>query len=275
MLEQKMQELEIGKLHAQFNIDSSQLFSLVYQGREYMHPGGKPGATSVEKDKWGNSEIIMFPIVGPANDFRVEIDGQSYPMSQHGITRNWPFALSETSVPETRPQRVAFTQVYKANTPVPNPKYVVGMQEPKELQWPFSYMLTKSFTLDDDALRVEFAMKNFSNKPMPYAFGWHPAFKIGDEATLLVDGNRVTLEDIRAAKGTVLKYPAREVKMATEDRALKLVTDTGYVMLWSPEGSKLLCIEPITRRPSTNDAVDFLAPNMQKKYTVEIKLGEF
>jgi galactose mutarotase-like enzyme len=276
MLEQRMQQLEFERLHAQFNLENAQLFSLVYEGQEFMHAGGKPDATLVEKDKWANSEIVMFPIVGPADDFQIEMGGRYYNMSQHGIARNWPFTLT-TPTHQQNPQATAFTQIYHANTPVPNPKYVPGAPEPAEkekLFWPFTYALTKTYELRKDGLHVEFAIKNFSANPMPYAFGWHPAFKIGDEAMLLVDGNRIDLEQLRAASGQVLMYGgAKQVKLATEGRNLEVLSDTGNFMVWSPKGSKLLCIEPVTRLPSSQDPLLLLESHEEKRYFVDIKLA--
>lgn len=252
-------ELHSGRIQAAFNLENGQLVSLQHKGKELMHGGGRPAELQEPEDAqgWGNSEIVMFPVIGPVKDNAIMIRGERYPMGQHGIARHLPW-----TVLEQRTDRIVFQQRYEGRTPVPNNKI------PGPAVWPFSYTLEKRFQLMPEGISVRFAVKNDGDEPMQYMIGWHPAFKILDER---IAGKRTAeVQDSRA-----VELDVNSISFGP----LHITTDLPHLTLWSPKDSSLLCIEPMSRlqvwegleKFSENEFV--LEPEEMREHAVEIRIA--
>lgn len=260
------------------NRHDKQLASLRYDDWQYMHGGGRTEESKSDSDKrgWSNSEIIMFPVVGPVKDSQVLVDGESYPMGQHGISRYLPF--EEINHNKTT---AVFCQKYVANTPVLNPKD----KGPKEFTWPFSFNIKKKYNANrDGVLTVNFSITNTSDRPMPYQFGWHPAFRtLGDNtknAQIYVLGaseDNCPLDSIRSDIGIAKKIEHGTVCYQNQDKSIELTSDMGKTMIWSPSGSDLVCLEPVTKLPVEpfDDFTDMrlIKPGKKVMYQVSIRLS--
>ena len=105
---------------------------------------------------WAGRSPVLFPIVGPALDGAVTINGQAYEMAQHGFARRLSFELTDQSDttcthelrdrPETR------------------------------AQYPFSFSLRIIHAIDGGTLTVTAEVENRGEEMMPFGFGFHPAF---------------------------------------------------------------------------------------------------
>lgn len=232
-----------GHMTALLNPESQQLCSLTCKGREWMHGAALPKALQLPHDAlgWKQSELIMFPIVGPVKDNLLQVRGVKYSMAQHGIARHLPWELTEHTNSLAR-----FRQSYIAGTPVANSKIEA------KLVWPFSYILEKTYELTESGIRFSVAVKNQGLERMHYNVGWHPAFRIDAPRFIgsFVDAERaVSLDEIRAAslKGALVLECRTLILL--DSGVLRLTTDAPYIMLWSPDGSKMVCIEPTTQAP--------------------------
>ena len=240
-----MQLLSIskGNIAARVNLESQQLCSLRRGNREWMHGASLPQSEQTPEDAlgWKQSELIMFPIVGPVKDNLLNMDGIEYPMAQHGISRHLPWELIEHNGGMAR-----FRQSYLAGTPVVNSKIE------KRLVWPFSYRMEKAYELTDSGLIFTVTVTNDSETPMRYSTGWHPAFKIHNpyfSARFPDGGRRISLLEItEASLKNAVVLSCQEVTLV-DSGTLKVTTDAPYIMLWSPAGSKMVCIEPTTQQP--------------------------
>ncbi len=231
---------------ARINNKNSQLCSVMVSGTEFMWGGGRPDSMKTEDEKmgWQNSEITMFPIVGRAVGDRITIDGVEYPMTQHGIYRYLPSKHNRAHGAAVNEFDV--TQEYAAGTEVASNK--------GKAVFPFGYTLTKQFAVmslgREKRLDVSFDPWNSSmQSAMPYAIGWHPAFRAVGETVITVGSKEYTLEEIKAAskEGAVVIEGATDATYRSEIGSASIsTTDFGNMQLWSPEGQKLVCIEPIS-----------------------------
>lgn len=262
-------------LTAKINSLNEQLYSLA-KGKEYMWGGGTPEKLkrpeeNPEAGGWQNSEIIMFPIVGPVKDNQITVDGLQYPMGQHGIAR-----YIKNELKSQFNDRVIFKQIYTAKSPVKSPK--------GEFSFPFSYELEKQYRLKDDSLEFVIKVKNTSDKPMPYAIGWHPAFRIfGDESDIYIQTktDKHPLSKIKElSKTSALILPGtKELKYVSGNTEIGVSSTLEHTMIWSPCDQPFICIEPISVLPDSEHAGELrqklgyqiLKPNRSKTCTIIIK----
>jgi len=105
---------------------------------------------------WSGRSPVLFPIVGKAPDDVLAIGGQTYSMGQHGFARRAEFALASASATTCR--------------------YELASSPATKAVFPFDFLLTVEHTLDGRALTVAAEVTNRDQRPMPFGFGFHPAF---------------------------------------------------------------------------------------------------
>lgn len=239
-------ELKNDSLTARINADNWQLFSLELDETEFMWGGGKPEELKTEEEKqgWPNSGIVMFPIVGRADDDRITIDGTQYPMTQHGVSRHLPSTLVQRS-----DKRVGLLQLYQADTDIKTPKITCV--------FPFDFSLYREFILRDGFLTFRVNIVNECARDFPYAVGWHPAFRVplGDSYIEYIYyqciGKGLRKHFIGEIKeesktGALVLPHINEVKYVSGIGRVTVSSDFGHMQIWSPEGQNLICLEPIT-----------------------------
>ena len=258
-------KLRCNDLKALINQDNQQLVSLQFHNHELMHGGGY---TERKEDHpgWQNSEITMFPIVGPVSDHKVRWNKQHYPMAQHGIVRHLNYDLIRNS-----DQEAHFKVSYTANTPVRNLR-AQAADDPKHLLWPFSFEIKKSYRLTTNQLAVDFRIKNGSSGPHPYNFGWHPAFKT--YANCRFPQLSLVPSDIEQRPGNVIKLAQESIDFHSGAYMVRLSNTIGGLMLWRPPGSELVCIEPVTNFPNQEKSFHpfKILDHKPIKYTVNISI---
>lgn len=105
---------------------------------------------------WTGRSPILFPIVGKAPDNQVRIDGQAYEMAQHGFARRSEFALAASTQTTCR--------------------YELRSSDATRAVYPFMFLLAVEYALDGSQLSVTAEVENRDARPMPFGFGFHPAF---------------------------------------------------------------------------------------------------
>lgn len=105
---------------------------------------------------WTGRSPVLFPIVGKAPDDTVMIDGTAYAMAQHGFARRREFALDSTTATACR--------------------YRLEASDETRAVYPFDFGLTVEHSLDGRTLTVASTVENRGDTPMPFGFGYHPAF---------------------------------------------------------------------------------------------------
>ncbi len=105
---------------------------------------------------WTGRSPVLFPIVGKAPDDQLTIDGESYPMGQHGFARRSEFALVAQTATTTRHELVASAETRAV--------------------YPFEFRLAVEHSIVGRAVTVAAEVDNTGDKPMPFGLGFHPAF---------------------------------------------------------------------------------------------------
>lgn len=241
-----------GKTSAKINLGNSQMFSLKHKGMEFMWGGGRLDEDKIpaEKSGWQNSEIIMFPIVGASKSGRVIIEGKEYPMGQHGTARHAGFMLSSHTG-----STATFIQTYHARDKVGGQGYASS--------FPFDYRIKKTYSVGTAALMFAVEIANLSERPMPYAIGWHPAFltfpdqprehfvRVMSAETSVPQIYYIDTIKERSKNGSIVESSSA-AEYSCPLGTISVESHLGYIQLWSPEGQSQVCVEPISARPDPN-----------------------
>lgn len=136
-------------LTARINPLGAELWSLTdAAGREYM--------TDADPVFWTGHAPILFPIVGMLNDGCYRVDGVTHELAKHGFARHATFEVVEVqgAIAHFRLRDGAESRAV----------------------YPFAFTLDVLFRLEAETLHVEARITNAGPEPMPFSFGFHPAF---------------------------------------------------------------------------------------------------
>ncbi|PNU03705.1 aldose 1-epimerase family protein [Novosphingobium guangzhouense] len=137
-----------GDLTARINPLGAELWSLTDSfGREYM--------TNADPAFWTGHAPLLFPIVGALNGNRFRLDGEEFSLPKHGFARHAMFEVLEAGPDIAR--FAIFTGDAKG-------------------AYPFAFVLEMRFRIAGTTLSMEAIVQNHEDEPMPFSFGFHPAF---------------------------------------------------------------------------------------------------
>ena len=118
------------------------------EAREFLWNG--------DPEHWNRHAPWLFPVVGASAKGTVRVDGQPYPMAQHGFARDLPFAVvSRTD------DAVTLRLTDDAGT---------------RAHYPFAFRLDVTARVTPRSLAFDLAVTNPGETSLPYALGFHPAF---------------------------------------------------------------------------------------------------
>ena len=107
---------------------------------------------------WGKSSPILFPIVGSLKENLYRFEGQEYTLPRHGFARDRAFIVEKSNE-----NSLTFLLTHDENT----------------LKiYPFKFEFRLVYTLENNALKVTYSVKNIGNNKMYFSVGGHPAFAI-------------------------------------------------------------------------------------------------
>jgi galactose mutarotase-like enzyme len=141
-------ELSAGTGTATLALRGAEPLSWRVGGRELLWHG--------DPEHWAFRAPILFPVVGSSSEGAIRVDGQAYPMAQHGFARNLPFSLVSAG-PDRAHLRLTADDETRA-------------------RYPFAFALDVEAVLAPDALQLAFTVTNQGAGDMPFAIGFHPAF---------------------------------------------------------------------------------------------------
>jgi len=271
-----------GALTARVHPLGAELWSLRdAQGREFM--------TDADPAFWTGHAPLLFPIVGALAEDRYRIDGDTFTLPRHGFARRMPFELAARD-----DDRVTFRLTDSAATCA---------------VYPFAFVLEMAFVVDGATLRMTATVSNPGARPLPFAFGYHPAFAWPLPGGAAKAAHRVVFEKdepgalrvldaasgLIAAKPRVTPVKGRELALSPDlfaadaliwddlaSRALSYGADGGSWLdiafpdmpmlgLWQKPGAHYLCIEPWQGHA---DAVGFAGDFREKPGVVLLPPGE-
>ena len=288
-----MNTLSNSELTLRVSSHGAELTSIVRNGHEYLW--------QADPAYWKRHSPVLFPIVGSVWQGEYRVDGQVYPLSQHGFARDMDFELIHESADELR--------------------YRLTDTEETRKKYPFPFVLEIGYRLRGQCIDVLWQVTNPASTDLYFQIGAHPAFYFpnyspSDPRRGFFGFDRTEgLSYIRIAeKGCVdpdMHYPleltdgllpldthtfdidtfiledgqVRKVTLYDNDRhvILALHFDAPVLGLWSPPGkdAPFVCIEPWYGRCDRahyageykeRDWVQHLAPGgvFRGGYTIEI-----
>jgi galactose mutarotase-like enzyme len=242
-------------LTARINPLGAELWSLTdAAGREYM--------TDADPAYWTGHAPLLFPVVGALNGGVLRLGQSEYPLSKHGFARTSAFACVATGADEAR--------------------FRLGDCGATRAVYPFAFDLEIAFRIEGSALRMTVTVENPGDEPLPFSFGFHPAFAWplhgrADKAAhriVFAEDDEQPVRRIDSASGLLLREPqpspvvgrtlAPEAVLFETDaliwddlrsRSLSYgppggptleiaFPDTPMLGIWQKPGANYLCIEP-------------------------------
>lgn len=118
------------------------------QGRDWLWSG--------DPAIWAGRSPLLFPVIGKHPDGEVLIDGRRYPIKSHGVARTATFrAIAQDATSCTL--RLTDNDETRA-------------------AYPFAFILDMTYRLEGPSLAMTARVENPGEAPMPFCFGYHPAF---------------------------------------------------------------------------------------------------
>ena len=141
--------IENNKIKLTVSDHGAEIKSLVFEGYERIHDSNP--------EFWGRSAPLLFPCIGTITNKKSLINGLPYELPKHGFIRDEDFSLTKQ---ESNLLEFTFTS------------------NEKTLKiYPYSFILTVQYIINDDEMISNVTIHNNSNEEMMYNFGLHPAFK--------------------------------------------------------------------------------------------------
>ena len=268
-------------LTARINPLGAELWSLADAGgAEYM--------TNADPAFWTGHAPVLFPIVGMVRDGHYRLDGQEYAIPKHGVARGAKFRVTSTG-----PGFAHFQLVDSAET---------------RTHYPFAFALDLHFWLVGNTLQIAATVCNRGDVPMPFSFGFHPAFAWPLPGGAAKDAHRLVFEHdepapirrIDRASGLLLPDPQPSPVVGREltptaalfepdaliwdtlsSRAASFGAEGGAWLdlawpdcpmlgVWQKPGAAYLCIEPWA---GIADPVEFDGDFREKPGVMELARG--
>lgn len=155
-----------------------------------------------DKKFWGRRSPVLFPIVGSVWNGEFRMDGNVYPMSQHGFARDMEFEIMEDS-----PENEAW--------------FFLESSDETLTKYPRRFRLEIGYRLESERLMVMWRVKNTDTLAMDFQIGAHPAFNMPDFST--ADGQHgYFIFDNRQVKSQVIEEKGC---IGTEEKTIELNTD--------------------------------------------------
>ncbi|WP_439484695.1 aldose 1-epimerase family protein [Blastomonas fulva] len=127
----------------------AELWSLAdAQGRQLM--------TDADPAFWTGRAPLLFPIVGALAGDAYRLGDRTFSMAKHGFARRSEFALIEADGAHAL--------------------FRLEASEATRAQYPFEFRLDMGFALKGATLAMTATVSNQGDVPMPFSFGYHPAF---------------------------------------------------------------------------------------------------
>lgn len=207
-----------GDLTARIDPLGAELLSLQDRaGREYM--------TDANPAFWAGHAPLLFPIVGRLNGDVLRVDGREYPMRQHGFARRMVWEIVGAG-----DDAVTF--------------HLADTGETRD-QYPFGFDLAVLHALEENRLSTVVRVGNPGDVPLPFSFGFHPAFAWplpdgGNKAGHSITFDQPEPQDIRRLDGNGLLALHEATPVAGRDLALDPALFEADALIWDALASRRL-----------------------------------
>ena len=243
-------------LQIQINDFGAELVSVRFQGKEKLWQN--------DNGSWAGHAPVMFPACGSCD---VVVDGKKYPHFLHGFARKNVFAVTqETST------AITFTLFFNEET---------------KKAYPFDCAFSLTYEVCGDTLCITHQAKNMGDKAMYCAFGGHESYALDKPLenyrlvftckekldSLVHNENGVLTGEVYSFGetdslvlpvaflengNTAIFANVQSNEVTLEDLSGNKVVTVGIngfnnLLLWHPDGSHMICIEPWQNLPDHKD----------------------
>ncbi|MGM9665320.1 MAG: hypothetical protein ACI3XX_02135 [Eubacteriales bacterium] len=240
--------------------------SIKYDGKERLWQN--------ENGSWPAHAPVLFPVCGKC---KIRADGINYPCKRHGFAKDSTFTLAK---------QMKNSLVFRLNS-----------NKRSMRQYPFEFVFDVIYEITDEgSLTIAYEVHNTQSKELYFSCGGHDSFalekdvsnyellfekdesfdsllvdkrgnltgeaetigngKILDLSThLLENGSSVCLDHIKS-RGVILRE-----KDGGRNIAAVWFSKSDKIILWHPEGSKMICIEPWQNLPDSKKDKDTEFPD--------------
>jgi galactose mutarotase-like enzyme len=214
---------------------------------------------------------LLFPSPGKLADGRYVRAGKAGAMKQHGFARDLPWTvtardeasatLALSSSPETR------------------------------AVFPWEFALTLRVTLSAGGLRLALDVSNPGTEPLPFGFGIHPYFLVGDKAraTISTAATRA-FDNVTQTTGPFAGFhlgngetdlhlldhgsTTSTLALSNDERVtVRTSSEFGRWVVWTLPGKEFVCLEPWTapgNALNTGEGLISLAPGSSRALWIEL-----
>ncbi len=245
--------IENDVLSVQIDENGAELVSIKLKGEERLWQN--------ENGSWDGHSPVIFPVCG---NCKIVVDGKAYPDSLHGFAKG-----------------CKFTMVEKGDTFV---KMRLQSNEDTLALYPYAFCLTYTYSVNENCLEIEHEVYNPSNQPIYFSMGGHESFQLKEDVDAYeirfektekllhrfhtVDEGWLTGETLYFGEAKVLGLPKEILQegktvilSGIKSNQVSLYKKTGEklaelsfegfdnLLLWRPEGAKMICIEPWKNLP--------------------------
>lgn len=247
--------LASGTLTASIHPLGAELWSLTdAEGREMM--------TDADPAFWSGRAPLLFPIVGALAGDQYRLGDLTFAMAKHGFARRSEFAL--VSADETQAL------------------FRLEASDATRLQYPFDFQLDMGFALEGATLAMTATISNRGDAPIPFSFGYHPAFAwplpygggVADTRVVFERDEPAPVRRVDGATGLLMPHPqpspvngsvyaptyadfeadaliwdvlaSRSLTYGVPGQPRLRIDfpDTPMLGIWQKPGARYLCIEP-------------------------------
>jgi galactose mutarotase-like enzyme len=126
----------------------AELIGLRHKGTDHLWNG--------DPAWWNFCAPILFPVIGRSPDDTVRIGHDTYPMPPHGFARDREFRMLGSTADSVT--------------------FELGDDPQTRSMFPFGFRLQMRAVVRDARFEMAATIKNMNADPMPFCFGYHPAF---------------------------------------------------------------------------------------------------
>ncbi len=268
--------IESAQRYASINTLGAELFAFGSKQprQEYLWQGNP--------EVWSGRSPVLFPVIGRLLDDSYCYQGKAYKQDKHGFARKSEFRLAQQTA-----DSASFTLESSPET---------------QRDYPFDFILTLHYAIDDSGLTVTHTVDNRSRGSMYFSLGAHPGFQceIGDylefeqaetvqteridadayllpERFPLLDNEKklVITKDIFAPDAVILSgLCSKKVTLKSDNHTRELefaFGDAPVLGLWAKPGASYVCIEPWF---GINDSREKKADISEKREIVTLEEGK-
>lgn len=263
--------IENEKLKVQISDRGAELQSVqTKDGREYLWQG--------DKKYWADRALNLFPYIARLTEGKYTLKGQTYEMTIHGFVND-----SVLEAEEQEPHRIVFKLTESGET---------------LKMYPFAFVYRVIYELEDNRLKVTYAVENPNGGAMYFGIGGHPGFlvplekglafedyelqfdreknpvRVGftpacflggkDQEYALCEGGRIPLShNLFDEDAIVLRDMAKAVTLRSDKGTHGVRVEypqMDYLGIWHMPftDAPYVCIEPWSSLPSRQDVVEDL-----------------